>query len=241
MKYIRNLVLTIFTFMGFFLYGFTGIVLYPYFWITGFRPKEVRYLFYLLARMVMFFVRLSAKKFTILSEAPMPEGAGIIVANHSSMLDLLSYSCFGVKDIVFIVKGWPFKIPIFKSYAYSMGNIKVEGADLDSTMAAVKKALDKGLKVGIFPEGTRSTDGKVHRFHSGAFRIAAAFNVPVIPFVIKGLGEVMPKNTFMLNAADVTLIRLAPIQNYKFTDDIDALKMAKYTKDLIIKKIEETL
>ncbi|WP_424246120.1 1-acyl-sn-glycerol-3-phosphate acyltransferase [Elusimicrobium posterum] len=239
MTLIKNIILTAATFTGFFLYGFFGVFLYPYFWITGFKPNEVRYFFYMLGKMVMFIIAKTSKSFKVAAHDSLPQGPAVLVANHVSLLDMLVFSCFGIIDMVSVVKAWPFKVPVFGRYAKTMGNIRAEGAEFTEVLKSAEDVFRQGLKLVVFPEGTRSTDGKVHRFRTGAFRIAAHYKVPVVPFAIDGLGRVMRKHTVMVHSEHVKLTMLKPFTIEENADDTTILKMAKYTKDLIEKEIRE--
>ena len=226
--------LFVLTCLGFFFFGFFAVVLYPYFFITGFRDNDARYIFYLASRYVMFVIKLGCRSFK--PEGKLPAGAGIIAANHSSLLDVLCMSCFGAKDIVLLAKDWPFKVPVMGSYVKAMGNVRL--GDMEDVKRQIKTAFDKGLKVMIFPEGTRSADGRVRRFRSGAFMLARELGVPVIPVAIKGLGQSIPKNGVMIRRADIKISILAPVMPFE-KGGMNALKMAKYVKQLIVDKLEE--
>lgn len=219
---------------GFFLFGAFLVVFYPYFWLTGFKENEVRFFFYFLSRYTMFVIKTGSKSFVV--EGEIPPGAGIIVSNHSSILDILCFSSFGVNDAVLLAKDWPFKVPVMGRYARAMGNIAL--ADLEEVKAQAKAAFGKGLKLIVFPEGTRSSGGQVQRFHSGAFMLAGEFNVPVIPVAIKGLGQTIPKNKVLIQSVDIKMCALPPVLPFEKSDS-SALKMAQYVKSLIKEKLSE--
>ena len=61
-------------------------------------------------------------------------------------------------------------------------------------LSEAKKMLDKGFNLCIFPEGTRSKDREIHRFHQGAFHMAKEHHVDIIPIFLTGLGDVLPKD-----------------------------------------------
>lgn len=235
---LKKIFLALLTLSGFFLYGLLGVLLYPYFFITGFREKEVRYFFYCVSKCMFLVVRLSAKTFVAEKRVPLPEGGALLAANHSSILDILCFCEFGLKDVVFLAKGWPFKVPVMGSYVRAAGNIDLEKAgDFNGLKEKTAAALAKGLKVVVFPEGTRSADCKVHRFRSGAFALAAECDAPVYPVAIKGLGETIPKNGFWINSADIKLTLLPPVADWE-TGDTGALKMAKYVRRIIINELD---
>jgi 1-acyl-sn-glycerol-3-phosphate acyltransferase len=226
--------------LGFGGFGFFSVLLYPYFLITGFKESEVRYYFYLISRYVMSVVKFSANSFVVEMEPP-PPGSAVVVANHSSILDILCISQFGLKDIVFLTRGWPLKVPVMGRYLRAGAGISLDaedGEDFNALIAKVRSVFEKKLKLVIFPEGTRSADGSVHRFRSGAFALAQECGVTVIPAALKGLGRAIPKGKFLLTSSDIRLTLLAPVAPFT-KEDMGALKMAKYVRQLITAKLEE--
>jgi 1-acyl-sn-glycerol-3-phosphate acyltransferase len=124
-------------------------------------------------------------------------------------------------------------------YAKAAGNIALEdNKNFKSLREKVKKALEKNLKVIIFPEGTRSKCGKAGRFRSGAFALASELNAPIVPMAIKGLGETIPKNKILINSVDIKLTILPEVKDFE-KNDTSASKMAKYIRNIIIKELEE--
>ena len=66
---------------------------------------------------------------------------------------------------------------------------------LDSLVDLVKTRMNEGYSVIIFPEGTRSTDSKIKRFHKGAFYIAEKLNIEITPIILHGAGDLLNKNS----------------------------------------------
>lgn len=115
----------------------------------------------------------------------------IIVANHQSLVDLLLV--FSINpSVVVVTQGWVFKSPLFGLIVRIAGYLPANSG-IENIEDKVKETLDKGLSVLIFPEGTRSKDLKVHRFHKGAFFLAEKYNVDIIPAVIYGSGMIFSK------------------------------------------------
>ncbi|MDR0735067.1 MAG: 1-acyl-sn-glycerol-3-phosphate acyltransferase [Elusimicrobiota bacterium] len=234
--------LLVLTLTGFGLYGFLGLALYPYFLITGFKEAQVRKFFYMLARGVFWVVKRAAKSFTLEGAQNIPAGAAVIAANHSSILDILCMAEFGREDIIFITRGWPSKVPVMGAYVRAAGNIRLEdtGGSDAALKAAAASAFRKGLKIIVFPEGARGPEGVLRRFRSGAFMLALDFKVPLVPVALKGLGGMIPKSGFWVNATDIKISALPPVENFSASaDGAPALKMAQYVKTLIAKKLEE--
>jgi len=218
--------------------GLFAVLSYPYFLITGFRERGIRNFFYLISRYVMFTVKFSADSYSV-EIMPPPPGGAIITPNHSSVLDIMCISQFGIRDFVFLTRGWPLRVPIMGRYLRAAGGQALEDADdFSALIAKVRSVFEKGLKLVIFPEGTRSADGQVRRFKSGAFALAQECGVPVIPAALKGLGQAIPKGKFWLRGSGIRLCLLAPVAPFEKADT-SALQMAKYVKQLIAAKLAE--
>lgn len=124
------------------------------------------------------------------------EGPAILAANHQSFLDdLLLPLLVPKRKVVFLAKaeyfdkwylGWFFKganvIPVRRE----------SGSGAEAALRAGVEALRDGKLIGIFPEGTRSPDGRLYRGKTGVARMALEAQVPVIPVAILGTYEAMP-------------------------------------------------
>lgn len=125
----------------------------------------------------------------------------IITPNHTSFLDILVVLMLNPKTII-MVKKWVYNSPIFAPFIRYGGYLFAEeGAD--GNLDEIRNRLDQGYSIVIFPEGTRSADGEIKRFHKGAFYISKELNVPVQPLLILGNHEVNPKNDLMINQGQI--------------------------------------
>lgn len=127
----------------------------------------------------------------------------IIVANHSSFLDILAVLMLNPKTII-MVKKWVYNSPVFGLFIRYAGYPFAE-EDVENNVEFIKGRIDAGYSIVLFPEGTRSEDGKIHRFHKGAFYLAEALDLEIQPLLILGTHEVNPKNDFMINSGEITV------------------------------------
>ena len=115
-------------------------------------------------------------------------GPCILIANHQSAIDILLMFQLPPDGLCWS-KDWPFHQPLLGWLMSLSGHLHVEQPDiLDRAM----DALRQGQSLYVFPEGTRSRSLKLGRFHEGAFLLACAANVPVVPVAIHGSGDCMP-------------------------------------------------
>lgn len=139
------------------------------------------------------------------------ETASIVVANHTSFLDVLLTIMLHPK-LILVTNKWVWNSPVFGSVVRLADYYPVtEGTD--EGLDRLKQRIEEGYSVVIFPEGTRSDDGVIKRFHKGAFYMAELFKVPIQPLLIHGAADAIPKNTFYLHAGQLTLKFLPRIES----------------------------
>lgn len=123
-----------------------------------------------------------------------PDKAYVIVLNHNSMVDII---CFYCVPLVFkwVSKREVYKIPYIGRFLLMHGDIIINRSSASEAMGKVmnegKMWIDRGASVCIFPEGTRSKDGEIHRFKAGAFLLAKKTGAPILPVVLDGTKGVM--------------------------------------------------
>ena len=163
-----------------------AIVLYPFFWIllSNKNWKKISFrLFVFWSWMMRIFCFYRVKK---VIDFPLPEGPYIIVANHSSYLDIFfMYSILPKHPFLFLGKGEILSYPIIRTYFKGL-NIPVYRKDRSkaaTSFTLAKKAVNEGWSLVIFPEGGIPDEGSpaMIPFKKGAFKLAKALNVPIIP------------------------------------------------------------
>ncbi len=141
------------------------------------------------------------------------EKPAMMIANHTSFLDILSMGMlhpkciYLVKDHVYNSKTVGYAARLHGSYPVSGG---IEGGE-----AFLKQKLTQGFSIIAFPEGTRSATNKIGRFHKGAFYLAEQLGLDILPVLIHGGSEVSPKGSFIIQDGSMTLKILPRIS----TDD----------------------
>jgi 1-acyl-sn-glycerol-3-phosphate acyltransferase len=146
--------------------------------------------------------------------------AYVVVSNHQSLLDILVlfrlYRHFKwvSKDVVFRLPfiGWNMRLNRY--IAIRRG----DPADVVRMLTACGEALESGSSVMIFPEGTRSVDGELRPFRHGAFTLALRHHVPILPIVLDGTVDALPKHGVVSPGADIVIQVLEPISVAGFSD-----------------------
>lgn len=115
----------------------------------------------------------------------------IIICNHQSHLDLM-VMLMQTPKLVVLTKDWVWNNLL---YGYVIRNAEYYPVSwgTDILFPKLKSLIDRGYSIVIYPEGTRSPDCSISRFHSGAFYLAKELNVDILPFVLYGAGKVLPK------------------------------------------------
>jgi 1-acyl-sn-glycerol-3-phosphate acyltransferase len=122
-------------------------------------------------------------------------GGVILAANHLSFVDSLFMPLMCPRDVVFLGKADYFETWRTRWFFEAAGVIPVRrdgGSAGEAAILAGIRALRAGKVVGIYPEGTRSPDGRLYRGKTGVARLALEARVPVIPVAIGGTPEIMP-------------------------------------------------
>ena len=135
----------------------------------------------------------------------------IFIANHTSFLDILLGIMLHPK-IVLMVKGWVYKSPFFGPIIRYAGYVYSEDGP-EENIEKVRELVADGYSVLIFPEGTRSEDGNIVRFHKGAFYLAEQLNLDIQPILLHGAHDVLPKNDFLIRAGALN-VRVLPRITY---------------------------
>lgn len=150
-------------------------------------------------------------------DRPLPKPC-IITPNHQSFFDTYCFAFMPEPDVVFAVRAWPFRIPFYGPYMKLAGYLNTESERPEELLRQSKAVLDKGACIGVFPEGTRSTDGRMRRFHGGAFHLAVIAGVPVLPVCVDGTGIFLRKGGLLLRPASIAIRVLDPVHPQAFAD-----------------------
>jgi 1-acyl-sn-glycerol-3-phosphate acyltransferase len=145
----------------------------------------------------------------------------IFMSNHVSNLDppILIPSIPGRCSV--LVKKELFRVPVFGTGMRLGHLVPVDRGDheaaIESVQAAIK-VLHEGLHMVIYPEGTRSSDGRLLPFKKGPFYLAADSGVPVVPVTMLGTYECWPKTRFALRPGTATVVFHPPIDPHDYAD-----------------------
>ena len=166
-------------------------------------------------------------------------GQAVIVSNHQSSLDILALMASSDR-IIFVVKGWVSRSVVLGPVVESMGFVSVGDGLEETGMAKLRAAVDEGCSIVIFPEGKRSADGSVGRFHKGAAALAAEFGLPLRPIVFYGNGLAVAKGQPLnLMRCRLGVDRLPDISIAKGADDAEIKAKTRQMQELMTRHLAE--
>lgn len=159
----------------------------------------------------------------------------IYMANHQSNADIPVLLGRLPVQFRWLAKAELFKIPIFGRAMRGVGYISIDRSNRKSafeSLATAARTIRNGTSVLIFPEGTRSRDGRLLPFKKGGFVLAVDSGVPIVPVIIHGTSNIIPKGHVMIRSAPVTMQILDPVDTSVYT---------RKTKDALLAHIRTIL
>ncbi len=204
---ISRILITVVPLLVFILFAFAVATPFTLLLFLTPAPKDKKRMLY--HRFVCSVARLGARlmprvKFNI--ENPHGEDfdkPAVIVANHQSHLDLLCALMLH-PNIIILTKNWVWRNPLYAHIIRYAEYLPAE-AGYDKLMPKLRNLVDRGYSVLVFPEGTRTHDGHIGRFHKGAFMLAEELGLPLLPVYIHGAYDVWPRHESLITDGTITI------------------------------------
>ncbi len=178
---------------------------------------------------------------TVSGSELLPEGPVIFMSNHQSNFDILALLAAMPRRFYWIAKKELFEIPLFGHSMRRGGYIPLDRSDGRKALQSLDEAaatIRQGKSVVLFPEGTRTTDGKLLPFKRGGFVLARKADVPVIPVTINGSGRINPANQFRLYSGDISITIHPPVV---FPSDLRRSEAETWMMEHVRKQIDSSL
>ncbi len=173
---------------------------------------------------VMFFVKAVGVRVRVRGLERIPPGVCVFVANHTSSADAPAVVGAIPRRIAILLKASLFKWPIVGQAFLSAHFIPVNRSARESALSSIEKAteaLKRGQSFLIYPEGTRSPDGRLQEFKKGAVVMAIKAGVPIVPIVCSGAHRVMEKGSLVIRPGEILVEFLSPIDASAFENRDD--------------------
>ena len=149
--------------------------------------------------------------------------AYIFMSNHASFIDMFVLAAVTKDKFTGVMAAEQMNYPFWSWIVKRFGAIPIDRSDREAAVAAIEAAedrLQKGYHVGILPEGTRTTNGKLGPLKKGGFHMALNTGAPIVLLGIEGSYRFKPKTSWLLRPGPVT-VRVGPIlsaERYKLTE-----------------------
>lgn len=136
------------------------------------------------------------------------EKPAVIIANHQSFVDILVMLSLAPK-LVMVTNRWVWHSPVFGKIVQYADFVQTEDG-YEKVLHHLRDKVAQGYSVVVFPEGTRSADCQVHRFHKGAFYLAEKLQLDILPVVLYGTGMIISKRQPFYVKRGVLCTRILP-------------------------------
>ena len=184
-------------------------------------------------------VNLSGTEIKIVGEENIPENDAVVfVSNHQGNFDIPILLGYINKPKAFIAKIEMAKFPIVSTWMKYMNCVFMDRKDIRHSLRSINQGVEyikKGYSMVVFPEGTRSIDGKLGDFKPGSLKLASKSGVPIVPVTVKGSNNIMSKNGFIIKPAIVNLIISAPVDPKAIKD---STKLTETIREIIKDNLE---
>lgn len=166
----------------------------------------------------------------------------VIVANHSSLIDIpVTVTCLPLK-LRMLAKKELFKIPVFGWAMSIIGHISIDRDNKEKAIKSITDTIER-LKTDtitpmLYPEGTRSLDGHIGKFKKGGFVLAIDSQRDILPVIIIGTANILPKSSIFLCPGPVHIIVEKPVPTLgKVTKD--RTQIANQIRDIMVERFEK--
>ena len=187
-------------------------------------------------------LRLSGMKVSVKGAEQLdPKQTYVFIANHRSYLDTATLFVYTGRRMGLLAKKELLKVPIL---GYGMGFVNVMAIDRSNserareTVASATARIRSGISFGVFAEGTRAKPGEFLHFKKGAFYMAVAAGVPIVPVAIKNTDVLMGKGTGRARAGTIEVVMLAPVPTAGLSTDEDVQQLVKKVHTLVGRELE---
>jgi 1-acyl-sn-glycerol-3-phosphate acyltransferase len=163
--------------------------------------------------------------------------AYVFMPNHTSFLDVLLVFASIPHNFRFLVKEEFFSIPLLGLTVKSSGQIPLDRKNPRKGLRSIRQGADllkKGASIVVFPEGTRSCDGKVSEFKTTLFVLPIRTQTPVVPVLIEGTFEALPRGSVFLKRCPIKITFLDPLSP-DFISDKDRVLYAEKVRQRLIR------
>ena len=167
----------------------------------------------------------------------------VYMANHASLIDIPALFAYLPYQFRIMAKKELFYVPFLGWHLWAAGHFAIDRSDGRKSARSLRLVL-RGLRAGrslaVFPEGTRSADGRLKEFKAGAFKIALRAGAEIVPVTIRGTYEMLPKGSLVPRAGRVEVIIAEPIKTADYSET-QLPELIERTRQTILVNLSEPL
>jgi len=216
------------------IYFALGILLVmPWLILWSFLTGSADFMYRVAMTVVRTGVRIMGVRVRVEGTDNIPPGVCIFAANHVSNIDPLAFVPAIPRRVGLLVKSELFRVPILAKAMRMAGFVPVQRENREAAAGSVEEALKylkEGLSFAVYPEGTRSRDGRMLPFKKGTFLMAVRATVPVVPVSIVGAQDLMRKGEWAVRPGEVTI---------RFGPAVDASAYTVEQRAILLARLEE--
>ncbi len=164
----------------------------------------------------------------------------IVISNHQSAVDVMLIVALPA-DVRQTAKKRVFDTPLLGIGCKLLGHVMVEPNDPETTLRRCRQRLAEGASVHFYPEGTRSPDGYVQRFHRGAFELAIALQQDILPIILCDTNTAMPRDAYWFEPYHATVRALPRITPRNFDYAQGSLALMRHVEGLVREGLQKQL
>lgn len=193
-----------------------ALIAFPWTLLTG----KINFLYFVGMGLTHLSVRIGGVKIKLVGTDKLdPNGTYIFMSNHVSNLDPLALVPLIPRRTSVLAKKEIWGVPILSKALDLAEIVPVERNNRDAAIQSIRRAgevMQHGINMTIYPEGTRSRDGRLLPFKKGPFHLAAETGYSIVPITILGTYEMMPKGSAVIRGGTATLVFHPPVDPRQF-------------------------
>lgn len=242
-RFFANIFRTVYSLL--FVLFFCFIVITPIVWIyvkigkmTEKKRRNLHKIIYYSTRFVMLKHGIPGTQFIYKKSADVNfDKPSVIICNHQSHLDLACQLIF-TPNIVFLTNQWVWNNPLYGLLIRNAEFYPV-ASGIEDLMPKLRSLVERGYSIAIYPEGTRSKNCRIGRFHQGAFYVAEQLGLDIIPMCLYGPGKILPKKTYHLQKGPIYIEINSPITQEELKGMGDTKAQASHMRKIYIERYEQ--
>ena len=206
--------------------------------MTEHKKWRLHVLIYKVMHFIIFKIGIPGARFTYSIDKSVDfSKPSVIICNHQSHLDLM-YLLALTPKMIFLTNDWVWHNPLY-GFLIRHAEYYPASQGIETLMPRFESLISRGYSIAIFPEGTRSADCRIARFHKGAFYVAKNLGVSILPIFLYGTGRVLKKKTYHIAKGPVYLEVDKAVSPEEIREMGDERDMMKHFHQIYLRHFEE--